>query len=165
MTTLLQTVIALQDLIAQNPELASFEVRMINYKTLEIAGNTPKGLGIGTKIDNKNKTFDIYVGLADDDFKGYEKYKNKYDKCDDYAEYKEQSNIIQLLDNLHDTKRELDKYLKKLVIKCSSGNIYHNFSYKYGDTEITCKDVRVGGDYSFTYGGLIMHIQGDAEVL
>ena len=156
---MLQMVIGLQDLIIENPELASYEVHVVDDKNSKEIGITPVGKALYHGQDDARKVFDIYTNVREEDLEE----ENMLDRL---SEYTEQSSMVQLLRNIHFTKQKLDRYLNELVIKFR-GDILHKFEYKndegYG---ITCKSARTGEEFSFTWYSLIRAIQeGRAEIL
>lgn len=155
---MLQMVIGLQDLIIENPELASYEVHVVDDKNSKEIGITPVGKALYHGQDDARKVFDIYTNVREEDLEE----ENMVDK---FSEYTEQSSMVQLLRNIHFSKQKLDRYLNELVIRYE-GDIMHKFKCNVGDDNIICRSARTGREYNFTWYSLITVLQdGRAEIL
>ena len=69
MATVFQLALALLSECKENPEVANYEVEIVDDTNSKVIAETPKGVALFRGQDDEYKTFQIYTNIREDDYK------------------------------------------------------------------------------------------------
>ena len=81
MATVFQLALALLNECKENPEVANYEVEIVDGTNSKVLAETPQAVALFRGQDNNNKKFQIYTNIREDD---YQYARNNPKKFDDF---------------------------------------------------------------------------------
>ena len=154
MATVFQLALALLSECKENPEVANYEVELVDDTTHK-AIDTPKGVALFRGQDDDNKKFQIYGNVQEYD---QEYALNHPKKFDDLTDLTTVQMLLHTIDECHYFEEHARKELAKQVIQYGS-TLYHNIQYKDYETKmVSLQDVRTGACYTPNMYGVCMNI-------
>ena len=98
MATVFQLALALLSECKENPEVANYEVEIVDDTNSKVITETPKGVALFRGQDDEYKTFQIYTNIREDDYK--EALDNPK-KFDDFTDLSTVQRLLQTIDECH----------------------------------------------------------------
>ena len=155
MATVFQLALALLSECKENPEVANYEVEIVDDTNSKVIAETPKGIALFRGQDDEYKTFQIYTNIREDDYK--EALDNPKE-FDDFTDLSTVQRLLHTIDECHYLEEHARKELAKQVIQYGS-TLYHNIQYKDYETKtVSLQDVRTGACYTPNMYGVCMNI-------
>ena len=155
MATVFQLALALLNECKENPEVANYEVEIVDGTNSKVLAETPQAVALFRGQDDEYKTFQIYTNIREDDYK---EALNNPKKFDDFNNLSTVQMLLHTIDECHYFEEHARKELAKQVIQNGS-TLYHNIQYKdYKTKTVSLQVVRTGGCYTPNMYGVCMHI-------
>ena len=154
MATVFQLALALLSECKENPEVANYEVEIVDDTNSKII-ETPHGVALFRGQSDDNKKFQIYGNIQEYDYK-YALDNPK--KFDDFTNLSTVQRLLYTIDECHYFEEHARKELAKQIIQYGS-TLYHNIQYKDYETKtVSLQDVRTGACYTPNMYGVCMNI-------
>ena len=155
MATVFQLALALLNECKENPEVANYEVEIVDDTNSKVVAETPQGVALFRGQDDDNKKFQIYTNIREDD---YEEALNNPKKFDYFNNLSTVQRLLHTIDECHYFEEQARKELAKQIIQYGS-TLYHNIQYTDYETKtVSLQDVRTGAYYTPNMYGVCMHI-------
>ena len=154
MATVFQLALALLSECKENPEVANYEVEIVDDTNSKII-ETPHGVALFRGQDDDHKKFQIYGNIKEYDHKYALDHPKKFDDLTDLTPVQR---LLHTIDECHYFEEQARKELAKQVIQYGS-TLYHNIQYKDYETKtVSLQDVRTGACYTPNMYGVCMNI-------
>lgn len=161
MATVFQLALALLNECKENPEVANYEVEIVDETNSKVVAETPKNIALFRGQDDDYKTFHICTNIRQDDYNEALENKNKLDELTNLSKVQL---LLHTINECHYIEENARKELAKQVIKDGS-TLYHNIQFKDYETKtVALHDVRTGEAYMPNMYGVCMHIDDGSYI-